>query len=62
VPIDRLASKPLALNTYAVETLLEGHQNLSAGKAERDLGFSSRPVEETLNDLDTWFTDEKLIL
>jgi dihydroflavonol-4-reductase len=55
-PIEKIMNKPLALNTYSVETLLHGHHNISNKKAKEHLGFSNRPLAQTLQDIHAWLT------
>ena len=62
VPVDRLAASPLAFNTYAVEALLEGHSGISSDAARNKLGFSPRPIQDSLRDLNAWFVHQNLNL
>lgn len=61
-PIDRLGAKPLPMNKYAVDTLLEGHRNISSAAARRDLNYSVRSLDDTFSDLKQWFSEGELIL
>ncbi|MCB0446675.1 MAG: NAD-dependent epimerase/dehydratase family protein [Gelidibacter sp.] len=61
-PFETLVKKPIPINSYAVETLLEGHQNISSEKAKRALGLTPIPIEKTLKDIYVWFTENKLIV
>lgn len=54
-PIEYLVKKPLPLNSYAVETLLNAHPNISSERAFADLDLSPIPMEKTLVDLHEWF-------
>ena len=47
--------------TMSLDTLKESHRNISSAKASRDLGYSSRPFEETMSDTLRWFRENKYI-
>ena len=59
-PFEAFTKKPISLNTYAVDTLLHGHQNISNKKAEKALGFSVRPIEQTLRDIHCWLNKKEI--
>lgn len=56
-PIDYFFKKPYPLNTYAVETLLNAHENIVSDKSMNDLALTPIPIEKTLKDLHAWFID-----
>lgn len=58
-PFERFRSKPFAMNRYAVESVLEGHRNISSKKARRELGYSNRPLDQTFEDLHHWFKEQE---
>ena len=60
--VERLKKQPVALNRYAVETLLEAHQNISSQRAKDTFAWEVRPIEETLKDIHLWFGEEKFKL
>jgi len=45
----------------SLETLKQGHRNISSRKATKALGFSPRPFEETMADTLSWFKENKYI-
>ncbi len=47
-------SKPL-YTSESIEILKTAHPNISSDKAAKDLGYTSRPFEETLQDTIEWF-------
>jgi dihydroflavonol-4-reductase len=47
--------------SMSLETLKESHRNISSAKATRDLGYSSRPFEETMADTIRWFRKNNYI-
>lgn len=47
--------------SMSLETLKESHRNISSAKAARDLGYSSRPFEETMADTIRWFRENNYI-
>jgi dihydroflavonol-4-reductase len=53
-------SAPL-YTAMSLDTLKHGHKNISSRKAEKTLGFSSRPFEETMADTINWFKENKYI-
>lgn len=61
-PLELIVKKPMPINSYAVETLLEGHPNISSEKAKSELDLTPIPMEKTLRDLFIWFKEKKLIL
>ncbi len=57
-PIEYFVKKPLPLNAYSVETLLEVHPNILSTKATQDLELTEIPIEQTLEDLHEWFKQD----
>jgi dihydroflavonol-4-reductase len=47
--------------SMSLDTLKESHRNISSAKAARDLGYSSRPFEETMTDTIGWFRQNNQI-
>lgn len=47
--------------SMSLDTLKESHRNISSAKAARDLGYSSRPFEETMADTIKWFRENNYI-
>jgi dihydroflavonol-4-reductase len=47
--------------SMSLDTLKESHRNISSAKAARDLGYSSRPFEETMADTIRWFRENNYI-
>ncbi|MBE0677676.1 MAG: NAD-dependent epimerase/dehydratase family protein [Bacteroidales bacterium] len=47
--------------SMSLDTLKESHRNISSAKATRDLGYSSRPFEETMADTIRWFKGNNYI-
>lgn len=47
--------------SMSLDTLKESHRNISSAKAARDLGYSSRPFEETMADTVQWFRENNYI-
>ena len=47
--------------SMSLDTLKESHRNISSAKAARDLGYSSRPFEETMADTIRWFKENNYI-
>jgi len=47
--------------TMSLDTLQESHRNISSEKAARDLGYKSRPFEETMADTIGWFKEKNYI-
>jgi len=47
--------------SMSLDTLKESHRNISPAKAARDLGYSSRPFEETMADTIRWFRENNYI-
>jgi dihydroflavonol-4-reductase len=45
----------------SLETLEQGHRNISSRKAAEALGFSPRPFEETMADTINWYKENKYI-
>ncbi len=45
---------------YAIKTI-QRHRNISYGKAERELGYRSRPLEETLRDTIQWLKESGIM-
>ena len=52
----RLWRRPPAFTSYALETLVS-NSDISGEKAERELGFSPRPIEATIRDTVRWFDE-----
>lgn len=63
-PLCEMAEKgmgmPLLVTPYSLYTL-GSNGNFSHEKAEKELGYTTRPVEETLADMVMWFRKERLI-
>lgn len=57
----RLAKKSPQLTPYAVE-VLQSNANISHAKAEQELGYHSRPIDETIRDAMHWFRDNQAFL
>jgi dihydroflavonol-4-reductase len=57
-PIEYLVKKPFPLNSYAVETLLTAHPNISSERSLKDLELTPIQIEQTLKDLHSWFKRE----
>lgn len=57
-PIDYFVQKPLPLNMYAVETLLNAHPNIVSDRSFAELNLTHIPIEKTLQDLHAWFLKE----
>ena len=53
-------SEPL-YTRESVEILKTAHKNISSEKASRDLGYHSRPFEETLRDTLQWFRENNYL-
>jgi len=50
------------LYTYdSLEILKHAHQNISCGKAGRELGYHPRPLEESLRDTFAWYIQQGII-
>lgn len=47
--------------SMSLDTLKESHRNISPAKAARDLGYKSRPFEETMADTIRWFKENNYI-
>ncbi|MBE0675254.1 MAG: NAD-dependent epimerase/dehydratase family protein [Bacteroidales bacterium] len=47
--------------SMSLDTLKESHRNISSAKAARDLGYNSRPFEETMADTIRWFKENNCI-
>lgn len=52
----RLTNRPVQLS-YATLHAVRHHQKVDDSKARRELGHTSRPVEETVRDLFAWFRE-----
>ncbi len=52
--LGRLSGKPPLFTPMAIHTLTS-HHSISRAKAERELGYSPRPFEQTLRDTLEWF-------
>jgi dihydroflavonol-4-reductase len=51
------------LYTYqSLDVLILGNRMISNEKARRELGFSPRPLEETIHDSITWFRENKFLV
>jgi hypothetical protein len=50
---DRVTGRPALVNPYSARTLAARYQ-VSGKKAQRELGFSPRPLEQTLRDAWQW--------
>jgi dihydroflavonol-4-reductase len=61
-PVERILNRPLALNTYSVETLLHAHQHISSQKAKDNLHFSNRPLSLTLQDIHAWIKHKTITI
>lgn len=59
-PFERFFAKPIALNPYAVATLLEAHQNISSEKAKAQLHLTQQPIENTLRDIHQWLNHKTI--
>lgn len=58
--VSRFTKKPGLLTPYAIYNL-ERNNNFSSGKAERELGFTVRPFEETIRDMVFWLQRDRRI-
>ena len=47
----------LIFNKQTLEILETGHRNISSAKAQKELNFSCRPLEETITDSFNWFKE-----
>ncbi len=56
----RLVGREALLTPEAVQTL-QSHQRISGARAERELGHTARPPEESVRDLYAWFHDQGLL-
>jgi nucleoside-diphosphate-sugar epimerase len=45
----------------SLAALEHGHPHMDSGKAQRELGHSVRPIEETLKNFFDWQKDNKII-
>ena len=45
----------------SLQIIKHGNRNISSSKARNELGFTSRSLEETINDLFSWFSDNNFI-
>lgn len=61
-PVSFFQKKPFALNRYAVETLQEGHKNISNRKLIEELNVQLLPIEQSLEDTYHWFTKKEFKL
>lgn len=50
---------PLVVTPYSVYTL-GSNGNFSSEKARKELGYSARPIEETLADIALWIRKERV--
>jgi dihydroflavonol-4-reductase len=65
LPFIRLAAaisgKHALYTCESLDVLANAHRNISNEKAKRELGFQPRPLEETIRDLYTWFSENKYL-
>ena len=57
----KLTSQPLLLTKEVLQVLIEGHQNISTAKAERQLGYTKTSPEQTIKDTIEWLRREKMV-
>jgi hypothetical protein len=53
-----LRRKELFYTKEALDAVLYGNKMISSGKAQRELNYHSRPLEETLRDTWMWLKEE----
>ncbi len=51
----------LLFNKQTIEILQHSHPGISSAKAEKELGFKSRDISESVNDAVQWFKEHKYI-
>ena len=57
----KLTGQPLQLTKEVLQVLIEGHQNISTAKAERQLGYTKTSPEQTIKDTIEWFKREQMV-
>jgi dihydroflavonol-4-reductase len=55
-----VSGKPQLYTSESLEILKTSNRNISSLKAQRELGFNPRPMEETIRDTITWFEQNNL--
>ncbi len=58
--IDRLMKRPLLYTSESLEAL-RANRNISHEKATRELGYQTRPIEESVRDIYAWFESAGLL-
>jgi dihydroflavonol-4-reductase len=53
---EAISGKSITINSKTLLIASENHY-YNAGKAKADLGFTTRPVEETIRDTVKWFSN-----
>lgn len=56
----RLTGKMTKLTPFTIKTI-QTHRFASSGKAERELGYKSRPFEDTIRDTVLWFQENGML-
>lgn len=51
----------LVFNKQTIEILRSGHRNISSAKAQKELNFSCRPIEESIQDTYAWFKENNYL-
>lgn len=57
----KLRHKRPIYTSISLDILKNAHRNISHKKAEQELGYQARPMEETVRDLYTWFREHQYI-
>ncbi len=56
----KLTGAPVLFTPESIK-ILRGHRHISCAKAERELGYTRRPVEETVRDIYAWYRSAGII-
>jgi dihydroflavonol-4-reductase len=56
-----VSGKPQLYSAESLEILKTSNRNISNLKAQRELGFRSRPIEETVRDTFAWFEQNNFL-
>jgi dihydroflavonol-4-reductase len=57
----KLRNEDPLYTSESLDILVNSHQNISNEKAKKELGYKTRPLEETLADTFSWFKQNNII-
>lgn len=59
--LSKISGKDPIFTRQSLDIVQKGNKNISSRKAEKELGYSSRPLAETIKDTLNWFKENKYI-